>query len=60
MSSDGAEGISGLELQLDAMLTGAEGEVLYERAKVDGGGAEVCRRYLARCRGLPSLNTTVI
>lgn len=39
VSDDGAEGISGLELQLDGLLTGAEGEVVYERAKVDGGGA---------------------
>ncbi|WCO65226.1 penicillin-binding protein 2 [Iamia majanohamensis] len=39
VSGDGSAGISGLELQLDDLLTGTPGEVTYERSKAPGGGA---------------------
>lgn len=39
VSTDGSTGISGLELQLDGLLTGSPGEVTYERSKAPGGGA---------------------
>ncbi|MGI8937112.1 MAG: peptidoglycan D,D-transpeptidase FtsI family protein [Iamia sp.] len=39
VSGDGATGTSGLELQLDPLLTGAPGEVTYERSNASGGGA---------------------
>ncbi|HYI61838.1 MAG TPA: penicillin-binding protein 2 [Acidimicrobiales bacterium] len=39
VSVDGSQGISGLEAQYDDLLTGREGEITYEKAKVEGGGA---------------------
>lgn len=38
VTADGADGISGLELQFDDDLTGTAGSVTYERARVEGGG----------------------
>jgi len=39
VAEDGSAGTSGLELQLDGQLVGSAGEIVYERALVEGGGA---------------------
>ncbi len=46
VSDDGIDGISGLEMQLDDLLTGTPGELLFERSKADGGGTITGTRRL--------------
>lgn len=51
VTDDGADGISGLELQFDDLLTGTPGMVTYERAKVAGGGTITgTRRFVEPAR----------
>ncbi|QYG92795.1 hypothetical protein HC251_10380 [Iamia sp. SCSIO 61187] len=51
VTEDGADGTSGLELQLDEALTGTPGEVVYEKAKVPGGGTITgTRRHIEPAR----------
>lgn len=38
VTADGLDGTSGLEMQLDELLTGTPGELVFERSKADGGG----------------------
>jgi cell division protein FtsI (penicillin-binding protein 3) len=60
VTADGANGTSGLELQLDEALTGTAGEVVFEKSKADGGGTITgTRRRIVPARPGADVNLTI-
>jgi cell division protein FtsI (penicillin-binding protein 3) len=59
VTEDGADGISGLELQLNRDLTGTPGQVSYERSMVDGGTITGTRRRIVEARPGADINLTL-
>jgi cell division protein FtsI (penicillin-binding protein 3) len=60
VSEDGADGISGLEMQLDEALTGTPGQVTYEKSKAGGGGTITgTRRRIEPARPGSAVNLTI-